>query len=410
MTGGMTGGMTGRARLVLSLALRDLLHERRLAICSIIGLAAVLAPLIVLFGLKNGVIEGLRADLIENPRSRMIVNASNRSFDAAFFRALRDRPDIAFAIPRTRTLNTEARFERADRPGTVARAELLASDQGDPLVAGLPRPDPVSVIPSASMAARLSLVPGTSVVLRSVRGTGAEREILSVPVTVTAVAPPSAFGRDGMFVDLRLLVLVDGFTDSALPPTASPGDIQNEPNRAYAGFRAHARRLEDVVTIDHALRTQGVEVETLADQVAGLLGLDRSLNLLFGLIAGLGAVGYLVSLGVGLYANVERKRRDLSLLRLVGLLRRDLILFPLIQSGVIALVGAAVAAATAFAVTSVVNSLDLGQAGTARAICVLGADHLVLATVGTLFGAIVAAMFAGARAARILPSEGLRDA
>lgn len=402
--------MTGRARLVLSLALRDLLHERRLAICSMIGLAAVLAPLIVLFGLKNGVIEGLRADLIENPRSRMIVNASNRGFDAAFFRALRDRPDIAFAIPRTRTLNTEARFERADRPGTVARAELLASDQGDPLVAGLPRPDPVAVIASASMAARLDLTPGASVILRAVRGAGAERELLSVPVTVTAIAPPSSFGRDGMFIDLRLLVLVDGFTDNVLPPTARPQDIQDDPNRVYAGFRAHARRLEDVIAIDHALRTQGVEVETLSDQVAGLLGLDRSLNLLFGLIAGLGGLGYLVSLGVGLYANVERKRRDLSLLRLVGLLRRDLILFPLIQSATIALIGAAVAAATAFAVTSVVNSLDFGQAGTGRAICVLGADHLILATLGTLLGAIVAAVFAGARAARILPSEGLRDA
>lgn len=410
--------MIGRARLVLGLALRDLLHERRLAICSMIGLAAVLAPLIVLFGLKNGVIAGLRADLIENPRSRMIVNASNRSFDAAFFQSLRARPDIAFAIPRTRTLNTEARFERADRPGTVARAEMLASDAGDPLTAGLTgrptgRPtlaDPNAIIPSASLAARLDLAPGATVVLRAIRGAGAEREVLSVPVTVTAIAPASAFGRDGAFVDLRLLVLVDGFIDNVLPVTTRPADITDDPRRAYAGFRAHARRLEDVITIDHALRTQGVEVETLADQVSGLLGLDRSLNLLFGLIAGLGGVGYLVSLGVGLYANVERKRRDLSLLRLVGLLRRELILFPLIQSGVIALIGAALAGATATAVTGAVNTLDLGQAGSGRAICALDASHIILAMAATLLGAMVAAIFAGARAARILPSEGLRDA
>lgn len=50
-----------RARLVLALALRDLLHERGLALCAVIGLGAVLLPLIVLFGLKNGVIEGMRA-------------------------------------------------------------------------------------------------------------------------------------------------------------------------------------------------------------------------------------------------------------------------------------------------------------------------------------------------------------
>ncbi len=59
----MTGG---RLPLVAGLSLRDLLHERRLSVCSLVGLAAVLAPLIVLFGLKHGVIEGLRADLVEN--------------------------------------------------------------------------------------------------------------------------------------------------------------------------------------------------------------------------------------------------------------------------------------------------------------------------------------------------------
>jgi len=401
--------MSDRVRLILGLALRDLLHERRLAICSMIGLAAVLAPLIVLFGLKNGVIAGLRADLIENPRSRMIVNASNRSFDAAFFQSLRARPDIAFAIPRTRTLNTEARFERTDRPGTVARAELLASDSGDPLTAGLTRTDPTTIIPSASLAARLDLAPGATVTMRSTRGTGAEREVLSVPLSVAAIAPPSAFGRDGVFVDLRLLVLVDGFIDNVLPATTMPADIVDDPGRVYAGFRAHARRLEDVVTIDHALRGQGIEVETQADQVAGLLGLDRSLTLLFGLIAGLGGIGYLVSLGVGLYANVERKRRDLSLLRLVGLLRRDLILFPLVQSAMIALIGSAIAGAAAIAVTGAVNRLDLGQAGTGRAICALDASHILLAMAATLSGAVIAAAFAGARAARILPSEGLRD-
>ena len=37
--------------LLAGLSLRDLVHERTLALCSLIGLAAVLAPLIVLFGL-----------------------------------------------------------------------------------------------------------------------------------------------------------------------------------------------------------------------------------------------------------------------------------------------------------------------------------------------------------------------
>ena len=403
---------TSHGGLLAGLSLRDLLHERTLALCSLIGLAAVLAPLIVLFGLKQGVIDGLRADLIDNPRSRMVVNAANRNFDAEFLTRLAARPDIAFVIPRTRSLNTEARFENPARPGTVLRAELLATAAGDPLLHGLPNIAPNQIIPSASFAARLDLQPGMNVTLRALRGDAGAREVLSFPVTVVAIAPPSAFGRDGVFVDLKTLLLVDRFTDGALPANATPADIADDATRIFAGFRAHARRLEDVTRIDHDLRRDGVEVETLAEQVEGLLSLDRSLTLLFALLAGLGGVGYLVSLGVGLYANVERKQRDLSLLRLMGLSRRDLVVFPLIQAVIIAGAGAALASLLALAVAGLVNRLPLAGANAAgaRAICVIEAQHLLLAFLVSLLGAAISAAFAGYRAARIEPAEGLRDA
>jgi putative ABC transport system permease protein len=405
--------MLGRWRLVAGLSLRDLLHDRTLALCSVVGLAAVLAPLVVLLGLKHGIIEGLRAELIQNPRSRMVVNAANRNFDQPFLDRLAGRPDVAFVIPRTRTLNTEARFERPERPGNVVRAELLATAAADPLIPGLPRPGSLDVIPSASVAARLSLSPGMAVTLRALRGDAGAREIMTLPLTVSAIAPPAAFGRDGVFVDLRLLLLVDRFTDGVMPSTARPEDVQPDPARVYAGFRAHARRLEDVTGLDHALRGEGVDVETQAEQVAGLLGLDRSLTLLFALLAGLGGIGYLISLGAGLYANVERKRRDLSLLRLVGLLSGDLVLFPLLQAMAIALAGAVLAGSVALAVAAVVNGLPIaGAAGGAvanRPLCVISPDHLMLAALATFLGAAAAATFAGHRAARILPAEGLRD-
>jgi putative ABC transport system permease protein len=250
------------------------------------------------------------------------------------------------------------------------------------------------------------------VTLRAIRGDAGAREVLNFTVTVAAIAPPSAFGRDGVFVDIKTLLLVDRFTDGVLPPTATPADISDDPTRIYAGFRAHSRRLEDVTRIDHDLRRDGVEVETLAEQVEGLLSLDRSLTLLFALLAGLGGVGYLVSLGVGLYANVERKQRDLSLLRLIGLSRRDLVVFPLLQALIIAAAGAALAGLLALAVAGVVNRLPLAGANAAgaRAICAIAVEHLALALLVSLLGAALSAAFAGYRAARIEPAEGLRDA
>ncbi|MFM7610852.1 MAG: FtsX-like permease family protein, partial [Alphaproteobacteria bacterium] len=121
---------------------------------------------------------------------------------------------------------------------------------------------------------------------------------------------------------------------------------------------------------------------------------------------------YLVSLGVGLYANVERKQRDLSLLRLIGLSRRDLVVFPLLQALIIAAAGAASAGLLALSVAELVNRLPLGGANPAggRALCVIAVEHLLLALLVSLLGAALSAAFAGYRAARIEPAEGLRDA
>jgi putative ABC transport system permease protein len=388
--------------------MRDLLHERRLTICSVAALAAVLAPLILLFGLKNGLIEGLRADLIQNPRTRTIVNAANRSFDEAFMARLADRPDVVFVAPRLRTLNNEARFERPDRPGEVRRAELLASGPGDPLLGPLAAPAGLDVVVSAPLAARLGVAIGSVLHMRVLRARGTEA--LSLAVSVKGVAPLASFGRDGVFVGRPLLLLADDFLDGKLLPTATLRDVSAEP-RTYAGFRAHARRLEDVPSIDRDLKAQDIEVETRAAEVSGLLHLEGSLNLLFAVLASLGAAGFFVSLGVGLYANVERKQRELSLLRLIGLMRRSVMLVPIIQAAVVALTGALAAAVAALGGSVVLNRVPLlDDATNGRPLCVIETWHLMAAIAVSIAGAVLAAGFAGRRAAAILPAEGLANA
>lgn len=400
--------MNPRLGLIARLSMRDLLHERRLTICSCIALAAVLTPLIVLFGLKNGVIEGLRADLIENPRARMITNASNRAFTEPFLAGLANRPDVVFVAPRLRTLNNEARFERADRPGAMRRAELLATGANDPLLAGLAAPTAAQAVATASLAARLELAAGQIVMMRVSRSK--DKEVLSVPLALVGVAPQSSFARDAVFVAPRLLLLVDGFIEGTLPATATLAQIGNDPGRTYAGFRAHARRLEDVLAIDRDLRREDVDVETQAAEISGLLGLDRSLTILFSVLAGLGALGYFVSLGVGLYANVERKQAELSLLRLIGFLRTNLVLLPVLQGAVIAACGAAAAALVALAGAALLNDLSpLGVRSDSRPLCVIEPWHLAVSLAASITGAMVAAAFAANRAARVTPAEGLSD-
>jgi putative ABC transport system permease protein len=396
-------------RLAAGLALADARAEVRLTLTTVVGIAAVLAPLIVLFGLKAGVMEALRQMLIENPRAREIVNLANRSFDAAFFARLAARPDVAFIIPRTRTLAAQGSFAASAESDTAVRAELLATAPGDPLLGGLAVPEGRAVALSASLADRLGVRAGDTVRFRIERVVGGARETLALDLRVTAVAPPASFGRDGAFLPLPLLLLAEDFQDGTAPREVPEVIPPPDPSRLYAGFRLHARALEDVVVLDHALRRDGIEVASRAEDVAGLLTLDRNLSVLFVTIAALGGTGYLVSLGVGLYANVERKRRDLSLLRLMGLSAYGLTAFPVTQAAVLALAGAALAAAVALGVQAGVNRLSFAVGESGR-IAAIAPSHIVVATGLTVLGAVLAAAFAARRAAAIEPAEGLRDA
>jgi putative ABC transport system permease protein len=255
----------------------------------------------------------------------------------------------------------------------------------------------------------LGLQVGAPVLASVARSRDGQREILTLPMRVAAAAPLSAATREAAFATLPVLLLVEDFLDGGAAPDARPGDAAAARARPFAGFRLHTARLEDVPALDAELRLAGIEVASRAEAVAGLLRLDRNLALLFLAIAGAGGAGYLVSLGVGLWAQVERKRRDLALLSLLGLKRRALLALPIIQAAAVALAGAAMAFLVAAVVAHVLNGAFAGTVTGDRPVCLLTARMGLAAAGVTLAGAVLAAVLAGLRAASVPPAQGLAE-
>lgn len=388
------------------LAMADLLAERLLAACTVLALAAVLAPLVILAGLRAGVVQGLRELLLEDPRVREVTTAANRSFDAALLARLAARPDVAFLAPRTRTLAASLLVERPDAPGAGTRVELIPTAPGDPLLPVGPS-GTGSVVLTASAAARLRVGAGDALSGRLTRVLEGRRESVLLVLAVQAVAPPAAFPRDAAFVPLALAVLVEDFQDGRIGPPSTVTTLAPPDRAEYAGFRLYARRLEAVPALDAALQAEGIEVVSRAADVSGLLRVDRNLGLLFGLVAGLGGLGFLVSLGAGLWANVERKRVPLAQLRFLGLRAGALRLFPMAQAAVLAALGVMAALAAALAAAVVVNRAFAGTLALDRPLCLITLGLAATAAGITLAGAMLVAAAAGTRAARVEPWEGV---
>lgn len=103
----------------------------------------------------------------------------------------------------------------------------------------------------------------------------------------------------------------------------------------YAGFRLYTKQIEDVLTLEHDLNTRGLRVEAHSGAISNVIDLDHQLSDLFRVVAIVGCLGSLAVLTFSLVGSVERKSGDFSILRLIGIDRGQLLVFPLFQSLVI---------------------------------------------------------------------------
>ena len=123
----------------------------------------------------------------------------------------------------------------------------------------------------------------------------------------------------------------------------------------------------------------------------------------------IGLVGFSLSLGASLWANVDRKRKELSVLRLVGFRTGDIVWFPMIQAFYTALLGWGLAAGIYQGAALAINDMLSAQLADGQEVCLLLPEHYLAALLVTVVCAVLAAALAGMRSARIAPSEGLRE-
>lgn len=617
-----------RVGAVASLALADMRHEWLLNLCIVLALAGILAPLLLLFGLKHGVIEVLRAQLVQDPVYRELKPAQTESLAPDWFARMAERPDVAFVLPTILRGSSIVRARPGDADVASASAEshafdLIPTAGGDPLFldTGTPIPGPGEAALSQPAAELLELGVGDPLTVSVSRARGGRTEQAEQTLTVIGILPVKADGLERLYAPLALavdveayregmavpergwpggtptptpridgayvfldeplnpvlrqsLVIGTGFLNVArvqpgevaarlgvtptdpgaiyevsvlrnpVPPSslrnlraplrgrgavivpfirdlvvrlgpdtvpaaglslsdadaaklglptlpwqdrgelgsgqvprrvllpateaagsleagsavtveavgtaaplrfplevvgAAPGPVALVPmelagtlrastERAvsfdaerdaflltkaeFRGFRLYAKRIEDVPGLYRAMQAQDIPVIAQVEEIERIRILDRGLTAVFWLIAVVGIVGAVASLISNLYAAVERKTRDLSMMRLMGLPRGSVFLFPIVQSLVVALACSAVALGAYGTLATVINTVfaeDLAFAGAAdQDICALPLSVLAIAVGATVLASAISALGAAWRTTRIEPGEAIR--
>ncbi|TSD80004.1 ABC transporter permease [Pseudomonas sp. KBS0710] len=392
-----------RIGLVASLAWQDYRNDAWLSACSVLALVAVIAPLLVLFGLKFGLVGSLTERLETDPATREIIPLGGGRFSREFIQQLGQRSDVAFAVPRTRQIAATAQV------GTLT-LEMLPTAAGDPLLSGWPMPKGLDqIVLSHTAAEKLAARPGDWLETSFARQVAGRVEAQRTRLQVLAVLPLAAFARDGLFADLGLLEAAEDYRDGrAVPALAWDGDAMGvSEQRVYPAFRLYARNLTDVEPLRVYFAGQNLLVSTQAQTIAQVQSLSRNLSLVFWIIAGLALAGAFAAIFAGALAAVARKRRELSVLRLLGFSTGALLLFVVVQALYSAGFAALLSAGLYGLAEAGLNQMFMQVPGEYASH--LLARHYGLALVAILGVSAVAAVCGGWRVARVQASEGIRD-
>lgn len=388
----------------------DLRHDRVAVICQALALAAVLVPLLVLLGLRAGIIGTLIARMDADPAMRLIlpeVTGANR-FDAAWFARWSGRPDVAFLLPSTRAIAGQVDL---GTDSATLRVAWQPTAPGDPIAAGGILAEGVDEISlSAEAARRLNVKPGDRLTASVERSRGGRVEPVAFPLRVRDVVPAERSSGVSAYVALPLLGAVQAYRDGhAVPAMGWAGDGPPPEIETYPLFRLYARSIRDVAPLAADLRAAGVTVATREAEIASTLGLDRSLRAILSIIVAVAATGLLVSLAAGQFAALRRKRRDLAILKLCGYGPGWLAALPIGQAVAVAAIGIAIALGLYAAAATAINDLFGSSLGANEAACHLSGQNLAAIVVITLATACLPGLAAGLVAARVDPAEELRD-
>lgn len=402
--------------IALELACRDWLYERSLSLCAVLALASMLGPLLILHGIKNGVIGGMRERLLEDPAVLVITPAGSApegGYPASLVTELGNLPGARFAVGRIRDIATDITLKSAEGQSASIATEPCAP--GEPVLEHYRMPEPrdgtiPEIILSTPAARQLKAQAGTTLTAALGRRTPeGQLESMTLTLHVAGVLPPEAAGRKMGFLPLSLMEDLQDYRDYiAVPRREYAGRPRAEGERRYASFRLYAQNLDALETLSRELAAQGIESRAAVREIAGIRALENAITrviLVISLAAGAGFSAFTIS---SVQGAVRRKAKMLAMLRLLGFSRLALLAYPLMQTFLTCLGGTALAGGIYLSASWGIDSIFAAQSQ-GMAMSHLSCMEYLAAAGLTLIIALAAAIWASMRAASLEPSSILRE-
>lgn len=399
-----------RTLLLGRLAVQDLWHDRIISFCIVSSLVAVIAPLLLLFGLRFGIVSQLQDDLANDPRNLEIRILSSGSYDQDWIDQLRKRPDVGFAIGQTRSLNTLADLQ-VDSSHFIENAEVIPTDIGDPLLGELQIQHEDEIVLTQEAARKLAINVGDTLTLRVSRQLEERREWGRKTLTVVGILPPTYFNRAAIFTQPSLLLMLEHFRDGYAISAfgVSSGQPLSAKPALYARARLYAKSIDHVASLERDLRGQRIETTSRLADIENVKSINRVLGVIFNTIAATALIGCIASLIGSFIANVDRKRKHIAVLRLLGFTGPTVAVYVMLQGCLLSLLAYAGGYSIYLIASQIFNRALADSQTTGQMLCKITLEHSLLAMAMTVVVALLVASIGAYRAIDIEPAQSLRE-
>lgn len=332
-----------RIAVTVRYALIDLVHERRVSIMTVLLQAAFLTPLLLLHILKFGVISAWTEDLSRDTRNREVRLSGEYTLSAQDIAAIAAWDEVGYVVAEPSHLITTQPMQRiAPGRGPVADVNIRTSTSGDPALGpDTLAPEGLDVVFSFRMAQALDVAAGdqVAVVLRRQPQDGAT-ETFRLPLRVAAVLDERVWPEKNGFLDPRAAHDIGDWLEFALDDAEAIGATDPDGQERWSSMRVYAPTVRLAPALRDRLASAGFDPQVRSDQVNRLVSTEDGLTKLFLILLAMTACSFSATMFLLQWQGVERKKRDIALLVAVGFRRSEIVLFPMIQSLVLGLVGA----------------------------------------------------------------------
>ncbi len=214
-------------KLALRLSALRLWRGKFAFCCQVCALAAVMAPLLIILGLKHGVLTTMRENLLSNPTALEFWFV-HEELTQADIEKVRAYPETAFALPRLHALYALVSLVPEGKAAGREIYRLEATAEGDPLLqrAGIPTPSGNELVLTASMSKKIGVTAGTAVTLTTSRNN--KREQMVRHCRVSHVLPHELDRRESIYCPLPLCMEAEVFIKQGQGTPGEPAMLEGE--------------------------------------------------------------------------------------------------------------------------------------------------------------------------------------